>query len=104
MSVRRPEISSPSGSTSYVFMQAVRVGLRNPLLALDRREVAELLHAAGRLQVVEDRLVAGEALEAHHLFGEQGPVLPEDDVPLAGNVAATLVERHGRPFGVVWSG
>ena len=77
---------------------AVRVGLGDPLLALDRREGAELLHAARRFEVVEDRLVAGEALEAHHLFGEEPSVLAKDDVPLARDVPAALVERHGRPF------
>ena len=50
-------------------------------------EVADRLYAAGRLQVVEDRLVAGEPLEPHHLFGEQGAVVAELDVALAGNVS-----------------
>ena len=76
----------------------MRVRLGNPLLTLDRREVAELLDAAGRLEVVEDRLVSGEALEAHDLLGQQPPVLPEHDVPLPRDVPATLVERHVRPF------
>jgi hypothetical protein len=44
--------------------------------------------------VVEDRLVAGEALEAHHLLGEERPVVAELDVALARNVAEALVERH----------
>ena len=73
----------------------VLVGLRHPLLTHDRLELADLLHTAGRLQVVEDRLVPGEALEPHHLFGEQGAVVAELDVALARNVAETLVERHG---------
>ena len=47
----------------------VRVG--HPLLELDRLELADLLDPAGREQVVEDRLVAGEALEAHDLLDEQ---------------------------------
>src|SRR2546430_3213309 len=70
--------------------------VRNPLFALDRLESVELHHAARRLEVVEDRLVAGEALEPHHLFGEERPVLAELDVPLAGDVAEALVERHRR--------
>ena len=77
---------------------AMRVRLGDPFLALDRRELAELLHAAGRFQVVQDRLVAREPLEPHHLFGEEASVFAKDDVTLAGNVAATLVERHGCPF------
>src|SRR5256885_9310418 len=50
--------------------------------------------AAGRLEVVEDRLVAGEALEPHHLFGEERAVVAELDVALARNVSEALVERH----------
>jgi hypothetical protein len=72
----------------------VLVGLRHPLLAHDRLEGADLLHAAGRLEVVEDRLVAGEALEAHHLLGQERAVVAELDVPLARNVAEALVEGH----------
>src|SRR5581483_4840247 len=73
---------------------AVRVLVRHPLVALDLLEVTELHHAARRLQVVEDRLVAGEALEAHHLFGEERAVLADLDVPLARDVTKALVERH----------
>ena len=73
----------------------VPVLLGHPLLALDRLEAAELHDAARRLEVVEDRLVAGEALEAHHLFGEERPVVAELDVTLARNVAEALVEGHG---------
>ena len=46
--------------------------------------------------MVEDRLVAGEALEAHHLLGQERAVVAELDVPLARNVAEALVEGHGR--------
>ena len=45
--------------------------------------------------MVEDRLVPREALEAHHLFGQQRPVVAELDVPLARNLAESLVEGHG---------
>jgi hypothetical protein len=72
----------------------MRVG--HPFLALDRLELAELLHAAGRDQVVQDRLVAGEALESHHLLGEEGAVVPELDVALAGDLASALIRRHQR--------
>ena len=74
---------------------AVRVLLRHPLVALDRLEAAELHDAARRLEVVQDRLVPGEPLEAHHLFGEERAVVAKLDVPLARNVAEALVERHG---------
>ena len=70
--------------------------LGHPLLALDRLEAGLLHDAAGRLEVVEDRLVAGEALEAHHLLGEERPVVAELDVTLARNVAEALVEGHSR--------
>jgi hypothetical protein len=72
----------------------VRVLVGHPLLALDRLEAPELHDAAGRLEVVQDRLVAGEALEAHHLLGEERSVLTELDMALAGNVAEALVEGH----------
>ena len=39
------------------------------------------------MQVVEDRLVPDEPLEAHHLLGEEGPVLPKLDVALARDAA-----------------
>ena len=82
----------------------VRVRLGNPLLALDRREGPELLDAARRLEVVEDRLVPREALEPHDLLGQEPAVLAEDDVSLARDVPAALVEGHARPFrvGVTW--
>jgi hypothetical protein len=65
----------------------VDVGVRHPLLALDRLELADLLDPARAPQVVEDRLVAREALEAQHLLDEQGAVLAELDVPLGRDVA-----------------
>ena len=79
-------------------LEPMRVRLGDPLLALDRSEGAELLHAAGRLEVVQDRLVAGEALEAHDLLGQEPSVLAKDDVALARELPATLVEGHVRPF------
>jgi hypothetical protein len=54
----------------------------------------------GRLEVVQDRLVPGEALEAHDLLGQEPPVLAEDDVALARELSAPLVEGHVRPFRV----
>jgi hypothetical protein len=66
---------------------AVRVCFGHPLLVLDRLELAELFHAARRLEVVEDRLVPGEALEAHDLFRQQPTVVAEDDVAFAGDIS-----------------
>jgi hypothetical protein len=43
--------------------------------------------------VVEDRLVPGEALEPHHLLGEERAVVAELDVALARNVAADMATR-----------
>jgi hypothetical protein len=47
------------------------VGVRHPLLTLDRAELPHLVEAARGLEVEQDRLVAGEALVAHHLLHEQ---------------------------------
>ncbi len=44
--------------------------------------------------MVQDRLEAGEALEAHHLFGEERPVVAGDDVTFPGQLAESLVKRH----------
>jgi len=74
----------------------VRVRVRNPLLALDRLEVAELFYAAGRDQVVQDRLVPDEALEPHDLFGQERAVVAKLDVAFARDLAAALIGRHGR--------
>ena len=72
----------------------VRVG--NPFLALDLLEVADLHHAARRLEVVEDRLHPDEALHPHHLFGEEGAVVAKLRMPLSRYGANSLIERHGR--------
>jgi hypothetical protein len=74
----------------------VRVRVGHPLVALDRLELAQLAHAAGRLEVVQDRLVPGEALEPEDLLGQERPVVTELDVALARNVPEPLVHRHGR--------
>ena len=66
------------------------MGGRDPLLALDRRERPQFGHPARRLQVVEDRFVAGEPLEPHHLLGQQRPVLAKRDVALGGDARRAL--------------
>ena len=73
--------------------------VRHPLVALDRLEAAEPLDAARRGEVVEDRLVPREPLEAHDLLGEQRAVVAELDVALARHLAETLVERHDSILG-----
>ena len=73
----------------------VRVLVGQPLLALDRLEAGEVHHPARRVKVVQDRLVAGEPLEPHHLLGEERAVVAKLDVALPRNVAETLVEGHG---------
>ena len=93
ISTRRPVISSPDAARCRREVP-VRVRFRHPLLVLDRLELPELLDAARRLEVVEDRLVAGEALEAHDLLGQQAAVVAEDDVALAGDIPETDVEGH----------
>ena len=86
--------ASPPGGDVPGLQMPVRVRLRHPLLAHDRLERAALDHAARRLEVVEDRLEAGEALEAHHLLRQQRAVVAVHDVALPRQVAEALVERH----------
>ncbi len=73
---------------------AVRVRFGNPLVALDLLERAELLDTARALEVVQDRLHPGEALQAHDLFGQERPVVPKLRMPLPGHRTKTLVEGH----------
>src|SRR5947208_11819597 len=83
---------------------AMRMRVRNPLVTLDLLEVADSHHAAGRLEVVQDRLQPDETLHPHDLFGQERSVVSELDVTLAGDVAQTLVERHGyRISAVIWA-
>src|SRR6266851_4291796 len=73
---------------------SVCVRVRNPFVALDLLEVADLHHATRRLKVVQDRLHPDEALHAHDLLGQERSVVAELDVALTRDVAETLVERH----------
>ena len=63
----------------------VLMGVRHPLLALDRLEVADLL-ARGRATGGGrgSTPFPGEALQAHHLLGQEGAVVAELDVRLRG--------------------
>src|SRR5206468_2933893 len=78
--------------------QVVAVCLGHPLLALQRLEATELVHPAWGLKVVEDRLVAREALEPHHLLREESAVVTKRHVALAGDLAAGLVSHSGSPL------
>src|SRR6185437_3439306 len=86
--------------------EPVDVRLGHPLLELDRRELADVLHAARRPQVVEDRLVAGEALEAEHLLHEQRrlpvagrrPRVAELHMPLLRHLAQAVVTHQRFPL------
>ena len=85
--------------------EPVHVGLGHPLLALDRAERSDLVEPAGRLQVEQDRLVAREALVAHHLLDEQGRgaavgrgVAADLDVPLWGDLAEACVTHQRFPL------
>ena len=51
--------------------EAVDVRVGHPLLADERAELADPVQPARRVQVVEDRLVAAEALVAEDLLDEQ---------------------------------
>src|SRR5262245_15959061 len=77
--------------------QVPRVSVGHPLLPRDRRELAQLLDAAGGLEVVEDRLVAREALVAHDLLGQERPVLAQDGVALARQLPPLLVAHQRFP-------
>ena len=77
--------------------QPVHVRVGHPFVALDRAELADRVEPAGRVQVVEDRLVAGEALVAHDLLGEErraGAVPAHLHVALAGDLAEALVPHR----------
>src|SRR5262245_43636170 len=73
----------------------VSVAVRHPPLARDRLAGRDRLNTAGGMQVVQDRLVPGEALEPHDLLGQKRPVLSELDVALAREAAEVEVGRHG---------
>ena len=79
--------------------QPVHVGVGHPLLAHDRGELADLRQPARRVQVVEDRLVAGEALVAEDLLGQQRAVAPRLGVALGGDVAEADVAHRCPPRG-----
>ena len=78
--------------------QPVDVGVGHPLVELDRLELADLGDAARRVQVVEDRLVAGEALVAHHLLGQERPVLAELGMALGRQAAHRHVAHQRFPL------
>src|SRR4029453_7438181 len=77
--------------------ETVHVGVRNPLRALERAEAADRAEPARGVEVVEDRLVAREALVAHDLLGEQGragSVAPHLHVALVRDAAEALVPHR----------
>ncbi len=87
--------------------EPVHVRLGHPLLELDRRELAHVLDAAGRPQVVEDRLVAAEALEAEDLLhqqrrravaGARRVGIAELDVALGRDLAEVVVAHQRFPL------
>jgi hypothetical protein len=75
----------------------VDVGFGDPLAVLDGRVLVRLRDPARRLEVIEDRLVARESLEAHHLLDQQPPVVAELDVALARDVSKLLVAHQCLP-------
>src|SRR5215204_5988604 len=70
------------------------MGVGYPLAVLDRLELARLGDPAGRGQVIEDRLVAREPLEAHHLLDEEAAVLAELSVALARELSQPVVSHR----------
>ena len=74
--------------------QAPGVGVGDPFLPLDRRELAHLLDSARALEVIEDRLVAREALVAHDLLGQQRAVLAQRRVALPRDLTPALVPHR----------
>ena len=84
--------------------EAVDVGVGDPLLAADRGEAADLRQPARRVQVVEDRLVAAEALVAEDLLGQQRRAAPSRrtcDVALGGDLTEAQIAHasHRTPTG-----
>ena len=72
---------------------------RYPLVAHDGAEFADRVEPAGRVEVVEDRLVAREALVAHDLLDQQPPAsvaggLADRYVPLGGDLAPAFVPHR----------
>src|SRR3954452_2693342 len=83
---------------------AMRVRVGNPFVVLQLLEVADLHDAAGRLEVVQDRLHPDEALHPHDLFGQELSVVTELDVALPRNVPQALVKRHAyRISAAIWA-
>ncbi len=86
--------------------EPVHVRLGHPLLELDRRELADVLHPARRPQVVEDRLVAGEALEPEDLLDQQRRLavvgrrlrVAELHVPFLRHLAQAVVTHQRFPL------
>ena len=102
-----PEDGITGGLEVHRVREPVHVRVRHPLLEHDLLEGPDLLHAAGRKQVVEDRLVAGEALEAHDLLDQQrrgavarggGRGVAELDVALLRDLAQAVVTHQRFPL------
>ncbi len=74
--------------------QPVHVGVGHPLLALDRPERPDPVEPAGGVQVVEDRLVAAEALVAEDLLDEQAPIAVAPAPHLGVTLGRDLSEAH----------
>ena len=91
---RRPLTGSPSGSVGPVTRCRCTWASGTHSGVLDRLEVARLGDPARRLEVVEDRLVAREALVAHHLLDQQPAVVAELGVALAGDVPEPVVPHR----------
>ena len=69
-----------------------RVGVGFPLELLDP---PQRFHGGGRMHVIQERGRPGESLVPDELLRvDPAPGLPERDVPLAGDLAQRLVERH----------
>ncbi len=101
---RRPSTGSPPGSMPGREQVAMDVGVGHPLRVLDRRELAGLRDPARGFEVVEDRLVAREALVAHHLLDEQaaaavggGVAVAELGVALGRDLAEAHVAHQRFP-------
>jgi hypothetical protein len=70
-----PEDRVAGGAQRRGVRQPVHVRVGDPLVQRERLERADLGDVAGRAHVMEDRLVAGEALVAHDLLDEQPAIL-----------------------------
>ena len=99
ISSRRPLIASPPESTGLASASRCTWVSGTHSSRTIGVKLADLREPAGRVQVVEDRLVAREALVAEDLLGQQRAVAPRLGMTLRGHVAEADVAHRCPPRG-----